>query len=675
MEQPISAPAAVESAPVGNTSHRMDPRRLYAVRGVAWLLIAIVLAISFREGLQIRRWMYVTFDPIRFRPDIYRGCFWALTSSGSEGYLNQYDKMEPQIPDRLDARWVPWLDYAPLRLFVLHEWGAWLRKHHPPDPNVPLIQAWQPEYDYTAPMLRFNTSMEIFGAVCAFFLTRHWTLRSRGGKPRYEFEGVWQGVVAALLLWFSPDSLISAHAWLTWDSWLIPWFLCTALLASLDWWFAAGLAMGVGAMFKGQELFVAVIFIVWPLMLGRPGAALRWICGLGLMISLIASGWLLTYIPPAPLATARGVQETLAVADYPPGLFAIQRAFDYGAATWIFELLLFTAAVPWLLRAYAPGETLPQPTRLKTVLHSRWTWIAGAAALIFLAAYWPFFLRSNRQYWYWGLLCSAALATAALLLRGRNLLYLLSAVTAGGLLSCMVLFHGGDGWAKCAFGYGLDHWPYMTQGLSSNVPAIFEHRFGWDHEADQIAFTLPAIQRHWPAIFTRRGWWPAAGFDVTAKMMFDSIYIFFLLLSAIAVGVQARRGDRRMLVALVTPWIMFFLWPVQIHERYLIFASGIAVCCIGNSVGTCLLWIFLSLCSAVMHLNVLFSNADSSGADAFGQNLANSFPRIFSPDSGQTIAQYVAATFPDMGWGILTVGMIFLYLSFAKSSSNQTRLL
>ncbi len=130
-----------------------------------------------------------------------------------------------------------------------------------------------------------------------------------------------------------------------------------------------------------------------------------------------------------------------------------------------------------------------------------------------------------------------------------------------------------------------------------------------------------------------------------------------------------------MLVALVTPWIMFFLWPVQIHERYLIFASGIAVCCIGNSVGACLLGIFLSLCSAVMHLNVLFSNADSSGADAFGQNLANTFPRIFSADSGQTIAQYVAATFPDMGWGILTVGMIFLYLSFAKSSSNQDKLL
>jgi hypothetical protein len=261
-----------------------------------------------------------------------------------------------------------------------------------------------------------------------------------------------------------------------------------------------------------------------------------------------------------------------------------------------------------------------------------------------------------------------------LLLRGRNLLYLLGAVAAVGLLSCMALFHGGSGWAKCAFGYGLDHWPYMTQGPASNIPAIFEHRFGWDHDADQIAFTLPAIQRHWPAIFARRGWWPAFSFDVTAKAMFDSIYIFFLALSAIAISIQARRNDRRMLVALVTPWIMFFLWPVQMHERYLLFASGIAVCCIGNSVGTCLLGIFLSLCSAVMHLNVLLTNADSSATDAFGQNLANSLPTLFTPQSGQTIAQYVAATFPDMGWGILTVGLIFLYLSFAKSSADQARI-
>jgi hypothetical protein len=125
MDDP-AAPVEVPAEPVGEKApdDRSDGRMgSFVVRGAVWLLIAIVLGVSLGEGLQLRKWLYVTFEPIRFRPDIFRGCFWALTSSGPEGYLNQYDKMEPQIPDRLDSRWVPWLDYAPLRLFVLREWG------------------------------------------------------------------------------------------------------------------------------------------------------------------------------------------------------------------------------------------------------------------------------------------------------------------------------------------------------------------------------------------------------------------------------------------------------------------------------------------------------------------------------------------------------------------------
>jgi hypothetical protein len=667
---PIAGPGP-DSAPRANRRRRW---RIYLLRSLIWLLIALVFAVAFRQGVRLRKWMYVTFDPIRFRADIYRGCYWGLIASGPEGYLNQYDKMEPQLPDRLDARWIPWLDYAPLRLLIMEQWGAWQRVHFPPKPYVPLMRAWQPQYEFTAPVLWFNTAMEILAAVCAFFLTRLWVIRGHGGgEPLHHFDGVWQGAVAALLLWFSPDLLISAHAWLTWDTWIIPWFLLTALLASLDWWFAAGLAMGIGAMFKGQQLFVASIFIAWPIMQGRFAAALRWIVGLALAIALIGSGWLLSYIPPsAKLDAARAVQQSTPVAMYPPDLFAIPRIFDWPAAVWIGLMLLATAAAPFV-RSFADSrKTAPQPTRLKTILHSRWTWLTAAAALIFIAGYWPFLAKSNRQYGSFGFVGAGALAAAALFFHPRKPRYLLPAVAAAGLFSCIALFHGGDGWLKCTFGYGLDHWPYMTQGLSANVPAVFEHRFGWSHDADQIAFTLPAIAHPWPAMFTTHAWWPAASADITAKTLFDSLFIFFLILSALGVGIQARRGDRRMLVALVTPWIMFFLWPVQIHERYLVFASGIAVCCIGNSFGTCLLGIFLSLCSAVMLMNVLFSNVNPSAWQTFGQNLSATFPTLFTPQSGTTMAQYISATFPDMAWGILVVGMIFLYLSFTRSAARRS---
>src|ERR1700683_5153774 len=118
-----------------------------------------------------------------------------------------------------------------------------------------------------------------------------------------------------------------------------------------------------------------------------------------------------------------------------------------------------------------------------------------------------------------------------------------------------------------------------------------------------MRFTTPAIHGHWPAFVSKQFGWPAFDFDVSAKMLFNTIYAILLLLSGIAIGVQTRRNDRRALIAFVTPWIMFFLWPVQIQERYLLYAAGAAVCCIGNGLGTCLLGLFLTGCSAIMHLD------------------------------------------------------------------------
>jgi hypothetical protein len=286
------------------------------------------------------------------------------------------------------------------------------------------------------------------------------------------------------------------------------------------------------------------------------------------------------------------------------------------------------------------------------------------------SVYWPWLLRQNRSSWYLGILAGIALATTALLLRRRDLPYLLAAVVAGGLFSCIALFHGGTGWWDCGIHYGSIHWPYLETGPTSNIPAIFQHRFGWDRDVEQIAFTVPAIHGHWPSFMAAKFWWPAGELDVTAKMLFDTIYGAMLLLSGIAIGLQARRNDRRMLVALVTPWIMFFLFPVQIQERYLLFGAGAAACCIGESIGMALLGLLLTIFSFIMQLTCMltFHGADR---DAFGQNLADAFPRIFTPTSGETMLQYLSAMHPDMGWGILVVGLIFLYVSLTPSRRDM----
>jgi len=666
-------PAEVESTPVAIAPSAGPPPQRWKIlvpRILGWAVIAILVWTAGVEGLHLRRWVFEISDAIRFNDDDARGLMWGLIASGPEGFLNQYDKMQPEVPEWQDQLWVPWLDYSPLRLLVMRQWAAWVRVHHPPEPGTPLMDVWQRPYPFNEPVMLFNTTLEAFSAVCAFFLTRLWVLRGSRGEKYSHFHGTWQGIVAAMVIWFSPDIIISAHAWFQWDTWAIPWYLCACLLASLDWWFAAGLAVAIGVNLKGQMMSVAPIFIIWPLVQGRFGGSLRWICGMAFGMAMIASPWLISYLLPDLLQKARDVQTYTAASEYPFDLFVIPRILDVPATIWIAEMLIVSAAVPWLLKVLLPTQTSPSESRLKAILHSRRTWVAVAAILLMATAYWPWLLKVNRAGWYFGLLASAALAAAVLFFKWKNQPYVWAAIVAGGLFSCVGLFHGTTGWWECSFHYGSIHWPYMVTGPASNLPAVFELRFGWPHRNDEIAFTLPAIAGHWPSFMIKGFDWPAAPVDVTSKMLFNTAYAVMLVLSGIAIGLQARRNDRRMLVALATPWILFFLIPTQIQERNLVYGAGAAACCIGDSVGMALLGVLLASFSAIMHI-IRLLDWRSSDLDAFGQNLSDAFPHIFSPQSGHTMLQYLQAMHPDMAWGVLVIGMVFFYLSFVPSRRRK----
>jgi hypothetical protein len=605
--EPIVDSAPAEATPPTSPSHL----HTYALRCLIWLCIGLFLWTCFIGGLRLRRFVFENSDTIRFVFDMKRNVFWALAGSGPEGMLNQYEKMAPQLPEWQDSNWIPWFDYGPLRMLVMKCWGVWIRHHHPSGDD-PWTEAWQSEYEYTAPVLHFNAAMELMASICAFFLTRLWVRRGSLQQPPAYFCGVGRAIAASLLIWFNPVILVSGYIWATYDSWVLPWFLLAALLASLDFWFFSGLALAVGAMFKGQQLAVVSVFIIWPLVQARVRAALRWCIGLLVGFAAITSPWLLTYIPPDRLEVARQGQLNVAVSQYPPDLFVIRRIFDVPAAIWIIEMLVAVAAVPWLLRTLKPAQAEPQATRLKTILHSPHAWIAGAAIFIVAAVYWPWLLPQNRPIWYFGLLAGAALAAATLLLRPRNQLYLLTAVAAGGLLLCMRLFHGSHAWWDCAFHYGTIHWPYLIWGRTSNLPALFMERWGWSRDVQDVAFTMPAIHLHWLHI-------NIDAFDVTSKQMFNSIFVILLPISAIAVGLQARRKDKRMLVALVTPWLLFFCFPVQIQDRYLMFGAASAAICVGQSVGMAILGVFLSFVTAAMTMQVMLENCSISN---FGQSLA-----------------------------------------------------
>ncbi len=654
--QTSDAEPTFDAAPA-NPIPALSPSRLpiYAVRGLIWILIVGFLGVCFVEGVRLRRFAFEVSDPIRFVFDMKRNVFWAFAGSGPEGMLNQYEKMAPQVPEWQDPNWVPWFDYGPLRMLVMKEWGSWIRNHYPSALDDTWTVAWQPEYAFTAPVLHFNMAMELLASICAFFLTWLWVRRGSAAQPPPHFCGVWRAVAAALLIWFNPAVFVSGYMWATYDSWVLPWFLLAALLASLDWWLLSGLALAVGANFKGQQLAVVTIFIVWPLIQFRVGAALRWCIGLTVGFAAITSPWLLSYLPAAKLQAARDIQANLAVSQYPPDLFVIHRTFDVPAAIWVFEMLVVAAAVPWLMRTLRPTKVEPQSTRFKTFLYSQHAWIGGGVLFIIAAVYWPWLLPQNRHIWFLGLLAGGAIAAATLLFRQRNQPFVLAAVAGGGLLACMQLFHGSHAWWDCAFHYGTIHWPYLIWGRTSNLPALFMERWGWSRDVADVAFTMPAIHLFHLHI---------APFDVTSKQMFNTIFAILLPISAIAVGFQARRRDKRMLVALCTPWLLFFCFPVQIQDRYLMFGAASAAIAVGQSVGAAMLGVFLSCVTAAMTLQVMLENCSISN---FGQSLADRFPSICTPDAGDTIYRYINGIHPDVAWGVLAATAIFFYLSLTRS--------
>jgi hypothetical protein len=133
----------------------------------------------------------------------------------------------------------------------------------------------------------------------------------------------------------------------------------------------------------------------------------------------------------------------------------------------------------------------------------------------------------------------------------------------------------------------------------------------------------------------------------------------------VGVGLQARRRDQRMLVALVTPWLVFFCFPVQIQERYLLFGAAASAICIGDSVGMALLGWFLMLVSAAMTLNVMMSGDDEKLV-RLGQVLSERLPWLCSPDAGQTLYNYINNSHPDLAWGVLLTTCVFLYISLTR---------
>jgi hypothetical protein len=381
---------------------------------------------------------------------------------------------------------------------------------------------------------------------------------------------------------------------------------------------------------------------------------MRWCAGLVFGIGAIASPWLLTYVDPAAIEAFRAQQFTLFRQPWNVrGLTMPDRITDVTAIAWVALVGLACVGVPPGLR-YA--RTKLTSRRAETVV------LASTIVIVAVLVAWPWFVSRNRDMIWFGLGGTVVVASVLTRLRRPTSVLMFGAALVGAaLLLCADLFRGSDAWWACGWKYGTIHWPWMIMGTTSNLPGILRERYGWQSPETPVElFNIPAS-----VLFG----YPKAVVTLTIKNVLMTTYVVTLVLSAIGIGLHARRRDRRVLVAFAAPWLMFFCFPTQIHERYLLYAAGVASVAIGAGAGPMLLGVLLTAITWVMTMHVMLNHGDRS---EFGRMLSEQFPRLLTPDAGNTLHRFIVGTFPDIGWAVLLTAGIYLYLSLAPSRARDT---
>src|SRR5947208_3130475 len=298
---------------------------------------ALLVVALFLGGVQLRRWIGESTRHVRYQHDIVNAFYWGSetlkearrlspdeASANSltgfwRGYLALYDRVKHKAYKKDYG-----LDYPPLRLLVMAIWAKQVRNQFPwvDDGHPKLVN----------PLLKINLLCELLSAVAIFLLVRLCVLRSSCAtlSPLLRNLSLQQrasicGLAAASVTWFEPSMILDAHGWPQWDVWILPFYLFAALAALKNRWFLCGCLLAIGAMFKGQLLFVAPFFVLWPLWQKRWTRALRVLAGFTATAALITSPWLLR-MPAAWLA--------LVAIPGSRGLFIVRRKLPHRGA-WI----------------------------------------------------------------------------------------------------------------------------------------------------------------------------------------------------------------------------------------------------------------------------------------------------------------------------------------------------
>jgi hypothetical protein len=281
------------------------PIRSPRARKLGLCILAILFILTlFLGGVQLRRWIGENTRHVRYQHDIINAFYWGQetlkearrlspdnASANSwtglfRGYLALYDRVKEKAYKHDYG-----LDYPPLRLLTMAIWSKQVRD------GFPWVDNEHPKL--VNPLLKINLVCELVSAAAIFFLVRSCVRRSLHAHSTWppwlsrEHRASICGLAAASVAWLEPSLILDAHGWPQWDVWILPFYLFAAIAALKNRWFWCGCLLATGAMLKGQLLFIAPFFVLWPVWQKQWTSALRVLTGLVGTTALIVSPWLL----------------------------------------------------------------------------------------------------------------------------------------------------------------------------------------------------------------------------------------------------------------------------------------------------------------------------------------------------------------------------------------------
>jgi hypothetical protein len=488
-----------------------------------------------------------------------------------------------------------------------------------------------------------------------------------------EHKGWACGMVAAIFMWLDPSVIVDSHVWPQWDAWVLPPFMLAALLGTLDWWFTAGIVLGVGMMFKGQTMISGSLLMLWPLMAGRFAALARMGIGFITAAGLVLSPWLVlnNQVPDWTVGPLRWICGVMAAAII-SGALSLYRGPLWRRGVDVWKELngeLPSPAAPVVatnfqdasleapaIEAIAPAA--PVPLRPETSIADLVIFIISVFAAVVMITMlvlkrWPGDVNVPSSFAV-GLPLLLAVLIPPWILPRRSIGVWLSAILAATMWLSSSLYHGDWAWKTVGFEYGTRKFTRMALGIGSNgnLPQILETRWGWDVHDPVTTFHFPDIAHGLHLVKPGApipDWLHNSGLDgsaFTPDIRQFLMWVFFSLVAtaAIGLGIQGRRNHPRALASFACVWILMSNVLCQMAGRYQMWGAAMTSILIGISPGL-----------TILHIIVALLAAGIIGAQLLGSD----------PSRSPLIHDLMTRFGPDDGWILLTIGLIILYIAVA----------